>query len=199
MNPVNAKQTFLDIKRVLDQLGIKFWLVDGTVLGAVREGCFITGDLDIDLRILAVDFDYDMIAVRFNAAGFKYHNVINKPKYGDMSAGMVATKRGIKCHICIGYYYPPAKELVVLAAGPLSNVSVLPASMFKNDEDYFVEFMGVKVRVPNPPERYLEIRYGHGWKTPKNEKFRHECLPISLTKYVNYFRKHPKVNQKDGR
>jgi len=28
MNIKDAKQTFLDIKRILDQLSIKFWLVD---------------------------------------------------------------------------------------------------------------------------------------------------------------------------
>jgi len=196
MNTQTAKEVFIGIKRVLDQLGIKFWLVDGTALGAVREGRFIVGDLDIDLRILAVDFDFAKISSAFKGAGFTCANILNPPLYKDKSAGVVVKKRGIKCDMCIGYYYPPTKRLVVLATSPLSNVTVLPASLFDKGEDYFVEFLGLRVRVPNPPEKYLTTRYGKDWKTPKNEKFRSECKPISIAKYVNYFHKHPGVNQK---
>ncbi|GAI17296.1 unnamed protein product, partial [marine sediment metagenome] len=39
-----AKQDLLEIKEILDRLKIKFWLSDGTLLGAVREKNFISYD-----------------------------------------------------------------------------------------------------------------------------------------------------------
>lgn len=195
MDASKAKATFLDIKRILDKAFVKFWLVDGTILGAVREGKFIDGDLDIDLRVLASDWDHGVMEGVFKAAGFVYHRSVNKALCGDLPVGSVVIKRGIKTDICLGYIYPPTKRIVVLASSPLSNVSVLPASLFRKDEDYFVEFLGRRVRVPNPPEKYLNTRYGKGWKVPVNKKFRSECKPISLKKYVDYFQKHPEVNK----
>lgn len=40
---------FEDMKKVLDEHGVKFWLEHGSLLGAVREGKLIPGDDDIDL------------------------------------------------------------------------------------------------------------------------------------------------------
>lgn len=39
----------LDVKAVLDTHGVDFWLNDGTLLGAVRDGDFIPWEKDIDL------------------------------------------------------------------------------------------------------------------------------------------------------
>lgn len=196
MGASEAKATFLDMKRILDKSLVKFWIVDGIALGAVREGKFIEGDLDIDLRVLASDWDPGVMEDVFKKEGFVYYQSVNKALYGNLPVGAVVIKRGIKTDICLGYIYPPTKRIVVLASKPLSNVSVLPASLFSKDEDCFVEFLGRRVRVPNPPEKYLKTRYGKGWKTLKNEKFPEICKPISLTKYVEYFHRCPEINQK---
>ena len=166
----------------MDRAGIKFWLVDGTVLGAVREGKFILSDRDIDLRVWASDWDYPRMSKAFKDAGFGCTNTLNPKLYKDKSAGVVVIKRGIKTDICLGYHFPPKDLIVVLATTPLSNVTVLPAELFRLTEDYFVTFLGRRFRVPNPPEEYLKIRYGKVWKTPKNEKIPIACKPISIAR-----------------
>jgi len=45
-------ETLKEIKHILDDVGVKYWLDFGTLLGAVRDGKFIPWDTDIDLGML---------------------------------------------------------------------------------------------------------------------------------------------------
>lgn len=181
-----AKQTFLDIKKVLDGLGVRFWLVDGTALGAVRDGGFIPWDKDMDLRTLATEWDFSVLFKRFENEGFRCVKSINPRLYGDKPSGSKLYKRGIKTDICLNYYYPQSDEIVVLAGKPRACVTVLPAKFFRGD--HFIDFLGTQVRIPNPPEEYLEYRYGKNWRTPiKDKGWPVSCKPISIAKYVKYF------------
>ena len=54
MRPMNlavAKIILFEVKEILDELGIEFWLHYGVCLGAHREGNFIEYDKDIDLGV----------------------------------------------------------------------------------------------------------------------------------------------------
>ena len=51
INKEISARNLLDFKRVLDDAGITFLLSYGTLLGAVREGDFISHDEDIDLIV----------------------------------------------------------------------------------------------------------------------------------------------------
>ena len=44
-------EQFKEVKDVLDNYDIDFWLDCGTLLGAVRDGGMIEGDYDIDLGV----------------------------------------------------------------------------------------------------------------------------------------------------
>ncbi|GAI14635.1 unnamed protein product [marine sediment metagenome] len=189
-----AKQTFLDIKKILDQAGIKFWLSDGTALGAVREARIISYDRDIDLRALPTEWDFPILFKKFENEGFRCVKSINPKLYKDKPSGSVIFKRGIKTDIGLNYYYPPEDLTVILAGRPLALITVVPAKFFRGD--HFVEFLGVKARIPNPPEEYFEMHYGKDWKIPKNERYWKANIPISIAKYVKYFHEHPEVNQK---
>lgn len=43
-----AQQNLLEFKKVLDEQGVRFLLMHGTLLGAIREHDFIKHDIDID-------------------------------------------------------------------------------------------------------------------------------------------------------
>lgn len=189
-----ATQTFLDIKKILDQAGVKFWIVDGTALGAVRDSSFILYDTDIDLRISAKDTSI-YICEKFKKKGFQCSKII---LYHDLISAYAIKKRGIRADIAATYYYPPEDLSVVLAKKPRACITVTPAKFYR--EDYFIEFLGTKVRLPNPPDEYLNLHYGKNWRIPIKDKVRPvTCIPISIAKYVKYFHEHPEINQKkDG-
>lgn len=193
MNIKSAIQTFLDTKEILDQAGIKFWLVDGTALGAVRDGGFIPYDTDIDLRVLSIDWDFSLMFRKFRDIGFRCKKSINPKLYEDKPSGAVFHGRGIRVDICSIYHYPPEDLSICLAGRPVAGITVHPARLFRGD--YFVEFLGIKARVPNPPEEYLNLHYGEDWKIPAKAKRWKGNTRISLAKYVEYFHAHPEINQ----
>lgn len=42
-----------------------------------------------------------------------------------------------------------------------------PTRLFESPLE--MEFLGQKVRVPNPPEEYLRLAYGKDWRIPKKD------------------------------
>lgn len=190
MDTQKAKQTLLDIKAVLNKLQVKFWLVDGVALGAVRDKAFIPYDKDMDLRVMAKDCTLSGLSKAFKEAGFAVRTSINPKLYGDLPSGIIVTKRGIKTDMCFGYYYLPEDLVVVLAGAPRSNYDILPAGLFRGN--HFVNFCGTRCRIPYPADDYLTLHYGSDWKTPKQTSYSPpNSKRISLAKYADYFHKHP--------
>ena len=50
-----SKNNLLLFKKVADTYGLKFWLIGGTLLGAIREKDFISYDNDTDIKIYFKD------------------------------------------------------------------------------------------------------------------------------------------------
>lgn len=50
-NAPNAEEALLDLKKVLDENKITFFLISGSLLGCIREGRLLSHDKDIDLGI----------------------------------------------------------------------------------------------------------------------------------------------------
>ena len=100
MNLESAKQDFLEIKDILDSLGIKFYLNDGTLLGAIRhEGNFVPWDYDLDLRISAED-QGDHICEEFRKRDFMCR-VIKIRKYKGLVSEYYIEKRDIFTDIAL--------------------------------------------------------------------------------------------------
>ena len=53
---LGAYSIFLDVTTALDTLGIKWYLTEGTCLGAVRHKGFIPWDDDVDIAVLSSDY-----------------------------------------------------------------------------------------------------------------------------------------------
>jgi len=72
------------VKEVFDEIGVVFWLDNGTLLGAMREGKIIEWDNDIDLGVHFKDIE----KIVSNESKFKKRNLqVNiRRKYGTMHA-----------------------------------------------------------------------------------------------------------------
>lgn len=182
MNPESAKQNFLEIKEIFDRLKIKFYLNDGTLLGAIRhEGDFIPWDYDIDLRISAEDQGIHI------CEAFEKEDFICDPQivYHDLISEYFIKKRDIPIDISLNHYYPQEDVNISLSARPSIQNAVHPAKWCK--EDYFVDFLGTSVRVPNPPEEALKWIYGEDWRLLRRKRWARDRKRISLDKYIKYF------------
>ena len=152
-----ATSVLLDAKQVLDELGVVFYLEEGTCLGAIREHGFISWDDDVDLASvfglhgLTEDLP-DRIATGLRARGF-ITKVIVQPH----AVYVPALKSSVRIDwhgrwIIEGstFHYPGVR---------------IPARLFTKLKE--IDFIGEKFLVPDPPDEFLQYKYGPDWRTPK--------------------------------
>lgn len=188
MNPENAKSVLIELKTIFDQLNVKFWLRRGVLLGAVRESRFIPYDHDIDISIMAEDWN-PLMAERFRKRGFAYQE---QKYHQNLITTVVLQKLGIAVAIVFEYFYLPENSFIHLCRIPDNCCAITPAKFLTND--CFIEFLGETFRIPFAAEEQLARIYGKDWKIPVKDKKdfgKHRKL-ISLEKYLQWFRQHPK-------
>jgi lipopolysaccharide cholinephosphotransferase len=64
-----------DMKKILDNAGQHFFLICGTLLGQQRENDFIKYDNDIDIGILASEYNEKLIALVLKSNLFTITNI----------------------------------------------------------------------------------------------------------------------------
>ena len=159
LDPDLAKIMLQEAKEILDPLGIKFFLRQGTCLGAIRDQAFIPWDDDLDLGCVIglnglTEAMIEPALDAFRDRGY-YVSVESNDRW--IAAGMVKSSLRID-----------------LTFFRIINDSIfhfpliwIPAKLFSNLKE--IEFMGGNYLVPNPPEEYLIAKYGPNWITPKED------------------------------
>ncbi len=157
MDLVAGEKALKEAKKILDKLGIVFLLASGTCLGAIRDNAFIPWDDDIDLVAVIgtnglTSEGVDAAIATFKENGyFVYENKGIKSRSFSMMKDHVRT--GWDCYYIVDenvWVYPRTQ---------------IPAKLFTNPKE--IEFVNEKFLVPNPPEEYLQRKYGEEWRTPK--------------------------------
>lgn len=156
-----AREYLLTVKEIFDRHKVKFWLIFGTLLGAVRDGGFIEGDKDIDLATYESDAEKRFPAIlELQKAGLK---VIRTNPYDNS----FQVKRG---WICIDFGSVWRHKDNMWRYG-----------RFFEPRDFFSEFiewpfLGTTFLIPKNYEEYLELHYyGDRWKKP-DPKCKHAKL-----------------------
>lgn len=181
----SRKSIFQSAAVVFDKMGVKWWLEAGTCLGAIRDHDFIAHDPDIDIGVWtenAVAFANDL-SVKMLEAGFaEYKRWQHEGRIIEISFTKADSKvdvflfyerNGLAWHGAFG----PAND-----NGSGDYDRFLPHVFTRRlfDELKPIEFCGLTVNVPNPPEQYLRERYGAGWETPDREyKYWKDCRSIA--------------------
>ena len=110
-----------DTKEIFNKLGIKFWLDWGTLLGAVREGKIIEWDHDVDLGLMAEDFEKNAsVFSEMKKKGFFLKEpVISEPKLFVLNFWRSGYNVGIwpyygldKNKLKVFHYYSVSKNLI---------------------------------------------------------------------------------------
>ena len=145
-----ATENLLILKSVFRDKGIPFWLMYGTLLGAIREGAFISYDHDTDLGVYETDMEKIYPALlEMKVAGFE----IIRTTRGDAIVSVLRRNTYIDFYVMTkfgnGWRYGDHLE----------------------HRNYFTEliripFLGTEFLAPGNPVEFLEDKYGD-WKTPR--------------------------------
>ncbi|QIU93779.1 LicD family protein [Bacteroides faecium] len=147
-----AKQNLLDFKAVLDKRGIKFLLMHGTLLGAIREQQFIKHDIDIDTCTFEEEKLVEVIP-ELSQAGLKLcryeknviYSFIRNNVYIDVY--IVNKLKGLISPFYVRYLY-----------------RIIPRKYFRCTKKMI--FLGETFKIPNHSIKLLEFWYGKDWQTP---------------------------------
>jgi len=147
-NRKDALETMMKAKKIFDEHGKRFFLLSGTLLGAIREGDFISNDYDIDLGVLDREVTLEEIKRMFEKTDFKLiedfdYKVGYKSKKGiiieffmTMQQGDAQVERGWKD---VHHWY------------------------FSDFDLMEYEFLGQKFWIPDNYEKHLEENFGN-WR-----------------------------------
>jgi len=179
MHMADAGKVLLEIRQLLNDANIIFFLRHGTCLGAVRDGELIPWDDDIDIGSIIGMHNLDEPSILQAVDGFKRAGFQVKVLETDFHIGVELSKLGIPVDwTCYRVFeksilqYPGVKIPVQLYED-LSTVSLL-------DKPFLV---------PSPPEEYLTLKYGHDWRVPKKTGFEADIIdsiPESINLGVKY-------------
>ncbi len=166
MNIQDAEKVLLEIKELMDELNVTFFLRHGTCLGAIRDNEIIKWDDDLDIGSiigmngLTKKTIYKAIN-KFKLAGFEVE-AGESPGH----IGVTLRKFGIvtdwSCYRIIDgsiYQYPAVK---------------IPAEL--HDDLKPISFLGTTFLVPNPPEEYFLLKYGPEWHIPKEKDYEGDII-----------------------
>jgi phosphorylcholine metabolism protein LicD len=154
----------------LNSKNIPYFIDFGTLLGIIRDHGLVPGDDDVDMGIYLEDeglrpvIKSTMESIGFvQKSKFNFHGKIVEEcfRYKDICVDFFyydvdKWKTSATCH----YFYlkPTDRDLTKWRA---------VRSDFAPIEDFvFLDFEGVQMRIPNPPEKALESRYGPNWRIP---------------------------------
>lgn len=159
------KNNCQNLFELLIQNHIRFWLMAGTLLGAVRERNFIQHDNDVDIAIWAEDRDR-FIEIIQNSDWYFFQ--IWRREIGVIRHGYIRNESKIDV-FCMDKDNDSA-YMYLYMKNPLSSVwdtewrFKFPKELFEELIPYNID--SVKCFIPKEAESILDLEYTQNWRTP---------------------------------
>lgn len=150
-----ARENIGDVKKVFEGLGIKYCLLFGTLLGAVRAGDFIPHDTDTDIGVFIQDRDKIVRAIRMlNELGFR----LIRTKFPDDLATIMRNDEYIDLGIFRTEHNIFNKKYYVYQDHRIYRYHFTRLQ--------YIPFLGEKYPVPYSYKVFLNKTYGKKWHIP---------------------------------
>lgn len=159
-NPESAGQALVALQEVLDRSGHKAFLVSGTLLGYAREGQLLAHDKDIDVGVMNWESQFDIVLALSESDQFALNT---RTMIGAQTYALVVLHIPTGITIDIFLYHPEGDKLVT---GVQSQFGYLQKFAFTPFGLTQVDFLGIKVYVPDDVDRNLAENFGAGWRSP---------------------------------
>ena len=158
MLPLNQRVVaahLAELHEVFTRDGVKFWLRDGSALGAYRERGIIPHDDDIDIGVWWADREgVERAVANLVRRGFVV--------YRSNTEVIALLKQWETVEICFSG-----------RPGAVAAYETRLEEFFTRLES--VELWGARFALPSPIEDYLEFCYGHDWRVPKFAPWSNSC------------------------
>lgn len=165
MNKEEGRICLLDVATVLDQLDVPFFLLQGTALGAYRDGGFTPTERDIDLGFLQEEFTPKAgdMAKEFVQRGYEVRTI----NYPYNVCRVIKLKRnGIPVDLTSYILYDNRERFCCNSDPKTKQYAIVhKRGMLENYQPLLL--FGERFLVPTPITEYLELEYGPEWCTPK--------------------------------
>lgn len=158
------------IDKVLTKNGIKYFATYGTLLGIIREGCFMDYDDDIDLGILNTDkFSWELLENSMKEIGMlKKHQFVlgsriteQTYKSGYLNVDFFLYEMEGDKSVSYVYFHKKNEKYPQDHFSTAVNVTSLIADVKR------MKISMGEVAVPEHPELFLKEIYGEDWRIPK--------------------------------
>lgn len=153
-----ARQVLARAKQYLDDLDIPFWLSSGTCLGWFRQCDIITYSGDVDLGILIKHFNAELVPA-FERGGFFLKHV-----FGKVTDSYELSFQAGDIKLDLFFFYE--EEDHMWNGGTHHETGQKYKYIFPKFSLCWTIFLELKLRVPCPPEPYIEANYGKNWMEP---------------------------------
>lgn len=163
-NKLQALLNLVDIKNILEEFKVTYWLTDGTLLGLYRQGDFISHDMDTDIGVLYESFNPIVIG-KIIERGFSIHKTYGLIENGFEIAFM---KNGVKTDLF--FFYSRGKFLWHAAwhSNDGLNFKMIEYTYdkFEVSQSYFY---GYRFNTPKNTKKYIVQKYGKEWQKPNSD------------------------------
>lgn len=157
-----------DVYQILSRFGLRSFLIDGTLLGLVREGDYIAHDTDVDLGVFAEEWNVEIVGEVVKA--MMMQKIMIKHMFGNFADHFEMTlfRDNLKCDL---FFYRRERKWRIFHAfkngGKKLPDDVItyeyPAEMIENLS--LTSFRGSMYSIPSNYLGVLEYKYGN-WRVP---------------------------------